>query len=165
MLLSIYGLQADCPQWPQPAEAAETVGSWKNSFSTVRPAGAAENGCKETKNHYLPIRTRTQILSLFIQNLAVFLASEQNETGCLAICDEELSAIFSTTPLRSFRRPLLHSPLTCLYCVSRSSSQRWTNIVCRCGTNCATPWVELPTRSQAALWASSSRSTCWTWLR
>lgn len=46
-----------------------------------------------------------------------------------------------------------------------SSSQGSIEIVCPCGASCVMPLVGLPTRSQAALWASSSRSTCWMWLR
>lgn len=37
--------------------------------------------------------------------------------------------------------------------------------VSRFGTSCVMPSAEPPTRSQPALWASSSRSSCWTWPR
>lgn len=78
---------------------------------------------------------------------------------------EGCTTTHTTSP--SFIAPVAFSVSTlwCTYIYCVSSSRRSNKDVCPCGANCAMPWVGPLTRSPALLWASSSRSTCWMWLR
>lgn len=77
-------------------------------------------------------------------------------------CPHNFTLIYSSSQNMSVQ---VFTHLLCPPSLSLSSSQRTSEIVCLCGTNCAMPSAGLPTRSLAALWVSFSRSTCWMWLR